>query len=577
MTNAYDRFRSIGSLPEIVPQETKPPKEEKATFEITLPIVSPEPLQEATDEEISDFIRKAADDKQNDSTSAATELANRFVMPLTHVPEPEVYQYPPLSLLQKQPPADEKKVEEELAYTADKLVEILSGFGVKTSIHAINRGPSVTRYELQPLTRDSISQITSLADNIALGLACSSVRIETPIPGRQTIGIEIPNRKRTLVNIRSILESAAYTDCTSPLRFTLGMDTTGTAQVVDLAKMPHLLIAGNSNSGKSVCIDSIITSLLYNAGPEDVRLIMIDTKVVELSDYNGIPHFLVPVVIEPRRGVGALGAAMAEVERRFTLFAENNVWNIKAFNQLAETSSELEKMPYIVILVDDLADLMLTFGKETEDYICRLAHNGPKVGVHLIVATQRTSVDVITGLIKPNIPSRIAFVVSSPVDSRAILDSVGAEKLLGMGDMLFLPVGASKPVRIQGTYVRDEELIAVLDFIKQHSHPDYNEEMVIEMEKCAVVEKVTEPDGDGEECYDPMLEQAVETVIAAGMASTSLLQRRCKLGYGCAARLIDQLEQTGVIGPYRGAKPRELLITRQQWLEMRRSILPEET
>ena len=332
--------------------------------------------------------------------------------------------------------------------------------------------------------------------------------------------------------------------------------------------MPHLLIAGSTGSGKSVCVNSIIISFLYKASPEDVRLILIDPKVVELAEYNGIPHLLMPVVTEPRKAAGALGSAVAEMERRYHLFAENNVRDIKSFNRLAAETDGLEKLPYIAIIIDELADLMMVAGKEVEDYICRIAQKARAAGMHLIVATQRPSVDVITGLIKANIPSRIAFAVSSQVDSRTILDAGGAEKLLGMGDMLFMPVGAAKPVRIQGTYVKDEEISAVLDFIKQDNTSQYDEEMIAQMDKLAAAEKGSGSGGEeGDGGHDPMLDQAVEVVIDAGQASTSLLQRRCKLGYARAARIMDEMEQLGVIGPYQGAKPREVLITRQQWIE----------
>lgn len=479
------------------------------------------------------------------------------------------YLYPPLSLFRKQPPTDEKNVEEELTYNADKLVETLSSFGVKTRMLDISRGPSVTRYELQPLAGVKISKITSLADDIALNLATAGVRIEAPIPGKAAVGIEVPNRYSTSVSIRSILESPAFAKNASPLTLALGKDIAGACQVADLARMPHLLIAGSTGSGKSVCINTIVMSFLYKCSPEDLKLIMIDPKVVELAEYNGIPHLLMPVVTEPRKAAGALGAAVNEMEKRYHTFAENNVRNIKGYNQMAAETPGMEKMPYIVIIIDELADLMMTAGKEVEDYICRIAQKARAAGMHLIIATQRPSVDVITGLIKANIPSRIAFAVSSQIDSRTILDSGGAEKLLGMGDMLFWPVGANKPIRIQGAYVHDEEISGVLNFIKQHSGSDYSESMIEEMNKCATAEKGGDAaEDDGGNSHDPMLNAAVEAVIEAGMASTSFLQRRCKLGYARAARIMDEMEQMHIIGPYEGAKPRQVLITRQQWIEM---------
>lgn len=541
-------------------------------FETALPAAGGEPaLEEATGQELASLIRKAVDGAQNGAAAdPAGKPANAPQSPFAPLPgaEDEAYQYPPLELFAPAASNEDAGAEEEMKKNADLLVKTLESFGVRTRILDICRGPSVTRYELQPLAGVKISRITSLADDIALNLASGGVRIEAPIPGKPAVGVEVPNRRSTPVGIRSIFESAAYTRSTSPLTLALGKDIAGAAQVADLCRMPHLLIAGSTGSGKSVCVNSIIISFLYNASPEEVKLILIDPKVVELAEYNGIPHLLMPVVTEPRKAAGALGSAVAEMERRYHLFAENNVRDIKTFNRLAETDAELEKLPYIAIIVDELADLMMTAGKEVEDYICRLAQKARAAGMHLIVATQRPSVDVITGLIKANIPSRIAFAVSSQVDSRTILDTGGAEKLLGMGDMLFLPVGAPKPVRVQGTYVRDEEIGAVLDFIKKGSTAQYNEEMIAEMEKRASAEKTVESEEGGGEGHDPMLGQAAEVVIDAGLASTSLLQRRCKLGYARAARIMDEMEQLGIIGPYQGAKPREVLITRQQWIEM---------
>lgn len=484
--------------------------------------------------------------------------------------ENQPYCYPSLNLFNPSRAEDDAGAAREMKKNADTLVKTLDSFGVKTRILDVCRGPSVTRYELQPQAGVKISRITNLADDIALNLATAGVRIEAPIPGKPAVGIEVPNRVRAAVNIRSVFEAQNYINMRSPLTMALGKDIAGTAQVADLCKMPHLLIAGSTGSGKSVCVNSIIISFLFRSGPEDVKLILIDPKVVELAEYNGIPHLLMPVVTEPRKAAGALGASVAEMERRYKLFAENNVRDIKSYNKLAEQYPALEHLPYIAIVIDELADLMMVAGKEVEDYICRIAQKARAAGIHLIIATQRPSVDVITGLIKANVPSRIAFAVSSQIDSRTILDSGGAEKLLGNGDMLFLPVGAAKPTRIQGTYVTDEEISAVLNFIKATSQVQYDEEMIAEMERRAVAEKGKDSgddDGDAGSARDPMFEQAVECVIDAGQASTSLLQRRCKLGYARAARIMDQMEQEGVIGPYEGAKPRAVLITRAQWQE----------
>ena len=481
------------------------------------------------------------------------------------------YQYPSIELFERAPDEGDPGAEDELKANAQKLVDTLESFGVRTRVLDISRGPSVTRYEVQPMAGVKISRITSLADDIALNLAVADVRMEAPIPGKPAVGIEVPNHKKTPVYIRSVFESQSFLRMTSPLGIALGKDIAGVAQVADLCKMPHLLIAGSTGSGKSVCVNSIIMSLLFRSSPEDVKLLLIDPKVVELAEYNGIPHLLMPVVTEPRKAAGALGGAVQEMERRYHLFAENNVRDIKSFNKLAANDPNLEKMPYIAIIIDELADLMMVVGKDVEDSICRIAQKARAAGMHLIVATQRPSVDVITGLIKANIPSRIAFAVSSQVDSRTILDGAGAEKLLGMGDMLFMPVGAPKPTRIQGTFVRDEEISRVLDFIKKSATVQYDEAMIEAMEKHAIQDGKKgsgSADSDEEGGSDPMLRQAVEVVIDAGQASTSLLQRRCKLGYARAARIMDEMEEKGIIGPYEGAKPRAVLISRQQWLEM---------
>ena len=540
------------------------------------PISLDQPVQQvevATEPELESLILKAIQPDQEPiqpsaliQTETAREEAQNAGRP--QEVQPPIYQFPPLELFEAHDTGDDPGAQEELKHNADLLVKTLDSFGVRTRVLDICRGPTVTRYELQPQAGVKISRITSLSDDIALNLATAGVRIEAPIPGKPAVGIEVPNRIKSPVGIRGILESPAYQKSTSALPLALGKDIAGAAQVGDLCKMPHLLIAGSTGSGKSVCVNSIIMGFLCNSSPEDVKLILIDPKVVELAEYNGIPHLLMPVVTEPRKAAGALGSAVAEMERRYHLFAENNVRDIKSFNKLAQQEETLEKLPYIAIIIDELADLMMVAGKEVEDYICRIAQKARAAGMHLIVATQRPSVDVITGLIKANIPSRIAFAVSSQVDSRTILDSGGAEKLLGMGDMLFLPVGAPKPVRIQGTFVKDEEITAVLDFIKQGSTAQYDEAMIAEMEKRAVPEKAAEGGSEGGDSHDPMLPHAAEVVIDAGQASTSLLQRRCKLGYARAARIMDEMEEMGIIGPYQGAKPREVLIDRQQWIEM---------
>ena len=485
--------------------------------------------------------------------------------------KPYVYRKPPITLFERGSSRTKGDIQNELKTNAELLVNTLSSFGVQTKIIDISRGPSVTRYELQPLAGVKISKITNLADDIALNLAASGVRIEAPIPNKAAVGIEVPNKSSSSVNIRSIFDSKEFKNSPSPLSIALGVDIAGNVVVADLTRMPHLLIAGSTGSGKSVCINAIITSFLYKASPEEVKLILIDPKVVELAEYNGIPHLLMPVVTEPKKAAGALGSAVAEMEKRYKLFAETGVREIKSYNRLAETREDLEKLPYVAIVIDELADLMMVAGKEVEDYICRIAQKARAAGMHLIVATQRPSVDVITGLIKANIPARIAFAVSSQIDSRTILDGGGAEKLLGMGDMLYLPLGASKPIRVQGTYVKDEEIGKVIDFIKTDYVANYNEEMISSMENIAAAtggKGGAAASSDGGEQRDEMIQKAIETVVDAGQASTSLLQRKLKLGYARAARIMDEMEEMGIIGPYEGSKPRQVLITKNQWLEM---------
>ncbi len=532
------------------------------------PAPAPEQPVQKADPEIASLVQKAVDTAAMNSADTASQTQQKV----------NSYRYPPLDLFEENKEVDDSRAAQEMNHNAEVLVSTLDSFGVKTRILDICRGPSVTRYELQPQAGVKISRITSLADDIALNLAASGVRIEAPIPGKPAVGIEVPNRVKTPVGIRGLLESQNFTKSTSPLTMALGRDIAGSAQVADLCRMPHLLIAGSTGSGKSVCVNSILISFLYKSSPEDVKLILIDPKVVELAEYNGIPHLLMPVVTEPKKAAGALGAAVAEMERRYKEFAENNVREIKSYNRKAAATPGMEKMPYIAIVIDELADLMMVSGKEVEDYICRIAQKARAAGMHLIVATQRPSVDVVTGLIKANIPSRIAFAVSSQVDSRTILDGAGAEKLLGMGDMLFMPIGANKPVRVQGAFVKDEEIEACLNFIKESGQAQYDEALISEVERIAAQSSNgknggsgSDDDQEGGTSHDPMFESAVEAVIDAGMASTSLLQRRCKLGYARAARIMDEMEQEGVIGPFEGAKPRKVLLTKQQWAERKLS------
>jgi len=486
------------------------------------------------------------------------------------------YVFPPLSLLKA---SESTAVAAGTELTAEHLVDTLRSFGVETRIVNISRGPTVTRYELQPSAGVKISKITNLADDIALNLATAGVRIEAPIPNKAAVGIEVPNKSSDVVGVRGIFESPEFTAAKSKLTVALGRDIGGNAVVTDLAKMPHGLIAGATGSGKSVCINSIIMSILYKATPEEVKLLMIDPKVVELGIYNGIPHLLVPVVTDPRKASGALGWAVSEMEKRYAMFADRGVRNIEGYNNFVATldDREITKMPHIVIIIDELADLMMTAPNEVEDSINRIAAKARAAGMHLIVATQRPSVDVVTGVIKANIPTRIAFAVSSQVDSRTILDNAGAEKLLGRGDMLFKFAGAPKPSRIQGCFVSDEEVESVVDYIKGDRTADYDDNVMVEIERQAAMEKKQKTglpeDGPSD---DPMIKEAIKVVVENGMASTSLLQRKLKLGYARAARIVDEMEQRGVVGPYEGSKPRKVLITMDQLMEMEASSSGEE-
>lgn len=480
------------------------------------------------------------------------------------------YNYPPAALLKPPQNTNNRDVSEELKANAALLVDTLKSFGVQTRVIDISRGPTVTRYELQPSAGVKISKITGLADDIALNLASAGVRIEAPIPNKAAVGIEVPNKVTDIVTMREMIDSKEFVEAKSGLSMALGRDIAGNCIVSDIAKMPHVLIAGATGSGKSVCINSIIMSILYKASPNDVRLLMIDPKVVELGVYNGIPHLLVPVVTDPRKAAGALGWAVTEMLNRYKLFADSNVRDIKGYNVVAKNNDEMDFMPQIVIIIDELADLMMAAPNEVEDSICRLAQMARAAGMHLVIATQRPSVDVITGVIKANIPSRIAFAVSSQVDSRTILDSGGAEKLLGRGDMLFYPVGMPKPLRVQGCFVSDKEVEQVVEFIKNKETADYDDKIIEEIDKNAVAEKSeSNGSGGGFDDSDDLLQDAIECVLEAGQASTSYLQRKLKVGYARAARLIDDMEAKGIVGAFEGSKPRQILISRQQWIEMR--------
>lgn len=511
---------------------------------------------------------------KNRKESVSSEFKESEVKMVPDKSEDGTYRYPPISLLETVKNQNPSDIKEELQTNGQRLVDTLKNFSVQTKIVDISRGPAVTRYELQPAAGVKISKITNLADDIALNLAASGVRIEAPIPGKAAVGIEIPNKIVNIVKMRELINSEEFMNAKSKLTVILGKDIAGNITTADLAKMPHLLIAGSTGSGKSVCINSFIISLLYKASPDEVRLLMVDPKVVELGIYNGISHLLVPVVTDPRKAAGALNWAVTEMLKRYNIFAENNVRDLTAYNKMVQQklksmdfkeNDKPKMMPQIVIIIDELADLMMAAPNEVEDAICRLAQMARAAGMHLVIATQRPSVDVITGTIKANIPSRIALSVSSQIDSRTILDASGAEKLLGRGDMLFSPVGSAKPIRVQGCYLTDNEIENVLSFIKNNGNNEYDQKVIEEIEKNAVKEE-TKPEKISSENQDPMLDEAIKCVMDAGQASTSLLQRRLRLGYARAGRLIDEMEQMGIIGPHEGSKPRQVLIKHKQFI-----------
>lgn len=482
------------------------------------------------------------------------------------------YVLPPIDLLSKSvSKANDPSAAAELKEKADTLISTLKSFGVTARIVAIQRGPRVTRYEIQPAAGVKVSKITNLADDIALNLAAAGVRIEAPIPGKAAIGIEIPNTNQDSVSLREVIESPEFKNAKSKLAFAVGKDIAGNIIVGDVAKMPHMIIAGTTGSGKSVCTNSIIMSLLYRTKPEEVKLILIDPKMVEFTTYNGIPHLLIPVVTDPRQAAGALNWGVQEMLRRYKLFADNNVRDLGGYNEAAE-SRGLEKLPQIVIAIDEFSDLMMAASKEVEDSVCRLAQMARAAGMHLIIATQRPTTDVITGLIKANIPSRIALTVQSQVDSRTILDTQGAEKLLGYGDMLYYPNGMQKPLRVQGCFCSTKEVESIVGFIKNESVSEYSNDIIeaveqsMPAEKGEKIEAASDLTGDGDEV---LIEKAIDVVVEMGQASTSSLQRKLKLGYARAARIIDELESMGVVGPYEGAKPRKVIMTKQQWAERR--------
>ncbi len=542
-------------------------QDSKASKRPTLTLVQDEPVLEE--------VPSPAEEEAEEETPLATdEEVEAMVADLETAVEEEEEPYtpPPIEILNEVPQTVDPNLQEELRLNAEKLVDTLRSFGVQTRIVDIARGPAVTRYELQPSAGVKISKITGLADDLALNLAASGVRIEAPIPNKPAVGIEVPNKVVSTVSIREVLDSDEFKNAKSKLSVALGRDIAGQITIGDLAKMPHTLIAGATGSGKSVCINSLIVSILYKATPDEVKLLMVDPKMVELGIYNGIPHLLVPVVTDPKKAAGALAWAVNEMLNRYQMFKDYGVRDLSGFNKMAPEKG-LKTMPQIVIIIDELADLMMAAPGEVEDSIFRLAQMARAAGMYLVIATQRPSVDVITGVIKANIPSRIAFAVSSQIDSRTILDASGAEKLLGRGDMLYSPVGATKPLRVQGCFVTDAEVERIITFIKESQKKmTYDEKIMEEIERQAVTEKKKGGDkdsGGGFEEEDEMLPSAIECVVDQGLASTSLLQRKLKLGYARAARIMDMMEEKGIIGPYEGSKPRQVLISKERWIEMK--------
>lgn len=575
-------------------------------------------LSETDNKTISETLKQLKQ-KKNKQKNFEQEIPDFKIQSEMDTPFENTYLKPPITLLKPTPYVNEGDIALELNQNGAMLIETLSSFGVKASIVNICRGPSVTRYELQPAAGVKISKITNLSDDIAMNLAAVGVRIEAPIPGKSAVGVEVANKVVNIVKMRELIESPEFNNAKSNLTVALGRDIEGNITLADLSKMPHLLIAGSTGSGKSVCINSMLVSLLYKSRPDEVKLLMIDPKVVELGVYNGIPHLLVPVVTDPRKAAGALNWAVNHMLERYKLFAENNVRDLKGYNALVERTNakidaeeaaqtnnddsesgefempqtpeerqmmdaaiseaensekvpkkeKLKKLEQIVIVIDELADLMMAAPNDVENAICRLAQMARAAGMHLVIATQRPSVDVITGIIKANIPSRIAFAVKSQVDSRTILDSGGADKLLGRGDMLYAPIGSSKPKRVQGCFVDDEEIERIIEFVKNNKICEYDNEIVEEIERNAIPENNNNTKSTAAEDseQDPMMEEAIKCVVEAGQASTSLLQRRLRLGYARAGRLIDEMEMMGIVGPHEGSKPRQVLMTQQQYME----------
>ena len=522
-------------------------------------------MQESEPDVIESNLFKDVEEQKEEKKKAVLQLEHAQIV------EDEHYEYPPVEILSKPSKRTIKGGAKTLTETATRLQKTLYSFGVSAKVENVSVGPAITRYELKPAEGVRVSKIANLADDIALNLAAETIRIEAPIPGKQAVGIEVPNKEKEAVHLREVLDSDEFKENKSKLAVALGKDVAGNIQLADIAKMPHVMIAGSTGSGKSVCINTIITSIIYHAKPSEVKFVMVDPKVVELSVYNGIPHLLIPVVTDPRKAAGALAWAVQEMEDRYSKFANKGVRDLKGYNKAIEKENEVGKLPQIVIIIDELADLMMVAKNDVEDAICRLAQKARAAGMHLVIATQRPSVDVITGLIKANIPSRVAFAVSSQVDSRTILDSVGAEKLLGKGDMLYFPSGAPKPYRVQGAFVSDDEVEKIVDFIKSNGTATYSEDILESIENSNKTDKELAQEQAQDDDADPFLMDAIQTVVETGQASTSFIQRRFKVGYARAGRIIDQMEERGVISGYQGSKPREVLMSLEKLNELKMS------
>ena len=555
------------------------PAEEAAPVAPAAPVMSP-PAASAAPAPVAKPREAAKPSVTAQEVQDATEEVTAAVEQELAQPE-EAYQYPPITLLDENTADNYTEVGAELRSNSQRLAQTLQSFGVDARPGAVVHGPSVTRYEFTLEQGVKLSKITNLSDDIALALGASGVRI-APIPNKiSVVGIEVPNRAVTPVRIRDVVESRTFTEHKSPVAFAVGKDIGGSCIVGDIGKLPHVLIAGTTGSGKSVCTNSLIVSILYKSTPEEVRFIMVDPKMVELAPYNGIPHLLIPVVTDPKKAAGALQWAVFEMMKRYKLFSEHGVKDLAGYNALARQDEELKTMPTVVVVIDELADLMLVAAKEVEESICRVAQMGRAAGMHLVIATQRPSSDVITGLMKANIPSRIAFAVASSLESRIILDTTGAEKLVGKGDMLYAPLGAGKPTRVQGCFITPEEIERVVGFVKTTGEAEYSREVMDKIEQ-AVKEKEKGGGGktsaepaEAQEDGDELLPAAVEVVLETGQASVSMLQRRLKLGYSRAARLVDQMEERGIVGPFEGSKPRQLLIDKAKWQELQMSKQPQ--